>query len=110
MVPDAKAAAAFLEKKFIAVEENLHQLRLTGRGQHGVRWSTQLAGQITYLTNGIASSDFAPTTQPVEVDRLFEERVRRHRTEINASWSRDLAEFHTMLREKGIQGVVAKTP
>jgi len=77
-----------------------------------VPWSTQLAGPITYLTNGIASSDFAPTTQPLEVHRRLEERVRRHRTEIGAPWSRDLAEIPHDAPEEGDLDVdvVAKTP
>jgi len=110
LVPEAKAAAESLEKKFITVEEKLHQLRLSGRGQDGVRWPSKLAGQIAYLANGIASSDFAPTTQQVEVHQLFEEQVRKSRAELDELLNKDLAQFNAMLREKGVQNIVAKAP
>ncbi|HEV8566838.1 MAG TPA: hypothetical protein VGQ92_07025, partial [Actinoplanes sp.] len=58
---ELRTGADSLEKMFAAVEAELLELRVTGRGQDNIRWPTKLAGQISYLANGVASSDFAPT-------------------------------------------------
>lgn len=101
-----RAAADSLEQKFIALEEHLHQLRVTGRGQDNIRWPTKLAGQIVYLANGIASSDFAPTTQQVQVHELFKARIREHRARLDELVNRDLVQFNQMLRDRGIGNIV----
>jgi photosystem II stability/assembly factor-like uncharacterized protein len=105
-----RAFADSLEQKFIAVEENLHQLRTTGRGQDNIRWPIKLLGQIAYLANGIASSDFAPTTQQVEVHQLFKEQIRVNRTRLDQLIARDLAQFNSLLQERGIGNIVSSAP
>jgi hypothetical protein len=107
---EARTAAEALESKLIALEEHLHQLRVTGRGQDGIRWPTKLAGQIVYLANGIASSDFAPTTQQEEVHRVFQEQIRANRARLEELLGKDLVEFNALLRERGIQNILAPVP
>jgi hypothetical protein len=104
---DVRAAADSLERKAIAIEEHLHQLRATGRGQDNIRWPIKLIGQIGYLANGVASSDFAPTTQQVQVHELFKERIRTHRGELDRFLSQDVGAFNQMLRQRNIAGVIA---
>ncbi len=105
-----RASADSLEQKFIAVEENLHQLRVTGRGQDNIRWPIKLIGRIAYLANGIASSDFAPTTQQVQVYELFNEQIRTNRARLDELIARDLAQFNAALQQRGIGNIVSTVP
>ena len=107
---DVKSAADALERKLIAVEENLQQLKVTGRGQDNIRYPVELAGQIAYLAGGIGSSDFAPTTQQVEVHQLLKEQLRAHRSGLDGLLGQDVVQFNTMLREKGIQNIMTRVP
>jgi len=104
---DIRAAADSLEQKFIGFEENVHQLRLTGRGQDGVRWPIKLAGRVSYLANGIASSDFAPTTQQVQVHEMFKGEIRTLQGQLGQLIGRDLTQFNERLRQRNIPNIVA---
>jgi hypothetical protein len=106
---DIRAAADSLEQKFVGFEENLHQLRLTGRGQDGVRWPIKLAGRIAYLSNGIASSDFAPTSQQVEVHELFKREIQTLQGQLGQLIGQDLPQFNERLRQRNIPNIVAGT-
>ncbi len=63
---DLLGAADSLAAAVLAVEEQLHQVRATGRGQDGVRWPVKLAGQLLYLGQAVTGSDEGPTTQARE--------------------------------------------
>jgi photosystem II stability/assembly factor-like uncharacterized protein len=104
---EIKAAADSLEAKFTAFEANLQQLYVTGRGQDNIRWPVRLGGQILYLANGVASSDFGPTTQQREVHQVFKEQIRGHRAAFDVLMGQDLPRFNEMLRQRGVAGVVA---
>ncbi len=95
-----------LEKKLIAVEEELVQLRLTGRGQDGVRWPIRIAGQLVYLAGQVGSSDFAPTSQQREVRSLLAEQARATRDRLTQLLERDLALFNARLRERNLPSVL----
>jgi hypothetical protein len=97
-----------LEQKLIAVEERLVQLRITGRGQDGVRWPVKALGQLNYLAGQLASGDFAPTTQQGEVRKILGEQVAAARAALDGLLARDVAAFNAMLRERGVQNIVVK--
>ena len=59
------AAADQLNGKLMDIEDNLIRLKVTGRGQDGVRWSPKLIDKLGYLANEVESSDYQPTTQQV---------------------------------------------
>jgi photosystem II stability/assembly factor-like uncharacterized protein len=105
---EIRAAADSLERKFATLEGELHDLRVTGRGQDNIRWPTRLAGQITYLAQGVASSDFAPTAQQNEVRQLLAGQVKAVRTRLDALVSQDLAQFNARLKERSVGAVVAE--
>jgi len=107
---DLRTAADSLEQKLIAVEGNLHELKLTGRGQDNVRWPTRLVGQIFYLGGGLASADFAPTTQQVEVARLLRDELQKYRGELDQLLAGDLGRFNARLKERGIPNIVTAPP
>ncbi len=73
------AAADSLEAVLLAVEEQVHQVRLTGRGQDAVRWPIKLAGQLVYLSQGVSASDDPPTAQAGEAYRYLAEQLARTR-------------------------------
>ncbi|MFQ5705147.1 MAG: WD40/YVTN/BNR-like repeat-containing protein [Gemmatimonadales bacterium] len=98
------------DKKLIAFEENLYQLRQTGRGQDGVRWPAKLMRQLTYLAGRVSSSDFAPTTQQLEVKELLHNDVLTYRAEFERLLQDDLTAFNDALARQGIQGIVVKRP
>ena len=100
-------AAEELERKFIEVEENLFQMRTTGRGQDSFRWASKLVERLTYLSSGIGRMDFAPTTQHREVHGILEERIRTVRALLEALITDDLAAFNDLLRARNIRNIIA---
>ncbi|OGU07470.1 MAG: sialidase [Gemmatimonadetes bacterium RBG_16_66_8] len=104
---DVQTAADSLEDKATALEENLHQLRTTSRGQDNIRWPVKLLGQIAYLANGMASSDFAPTTQHVQVHEQLQAQIRTLQAQMNQLVRTDIAAFNQLLRQRNIAGVIA---
>ena len=110
---DAPAAAVragvdSVEQRFVALERRFIDLRLTGRGQDEVRYPVKLAGQIGYVGGGIASSDFAPTTQQRDVQSELARQVREARAELDRLLGQDLARLNTMLRARGLKAIEVK--
>ena len=105
---DVRLAADSLEKKFIAVEEHLIQLRVTGRGQDGVRFPGKLTQQIPYLFNGISNGDFRPTNQQGEVAKVFLDQTKQHRASLDALLREDLEAFNRRLNQRGLQGIIRR--
>ncbi|MDQ3950962.1 MAG: sialidase, partial [Gemmatimonadota bacterium] len=107
---ELRSGAAALEQKLIAVEERLQDLRITGRGQDAVRWPVRLGGQLSYLAGGIASSDFAPTTQQRAVHELLERELRATRTALEELVRRDVATFNALLSGRGLRTIDVRLP
>src|SRR5262249_2645201 len=57
-----QGASAELDRKFVALEDQLIQRKYTGNGD-GVRWPGQLVSKLAYLGDGVANLDFPPTNQ-----------------------------------------------
>jgi photosystem II stability/assembly factor-like uncharacterized protein len=105
-----KKAGDDLDKKLIDVEWNLIELRLTGRGQDGVRWGSKLMSKLNYLANGLMSADFRPTDQQLEVQKELEQRLRTDATQLDSLLSRELGAFNELLRKKNIPNIVGRVP
>lgn len=90
----------------VALEEKLYQLKLTDTGQDRVRWPTMLAGRITYLAGAVAVSDFPPTDQDREVQRILKERLATYQQELDALLNNEIAAFNTTLEGKGLPRVL----
>jgi photosystem II stability/assembly factor-like uncharacterized protein len=95
-----KKAGDDLDKKLIQVEENLIELRLTG----GL--GVKLIGKLNHLANGLMSSDFKPTDQQLEVQRLQEERLRSYQSQFDGLLSDDLAAFNDLLRKRNVSNII----
>ena len=106
--PEVKKASDELERKYLDIEQNLVELRATGRGQDGVRFGAKLVGRISYLANELSSGDFKPTNQQREVVVLHQDRVKTHRTQLEVVRSRDLDVFNEMLKKRGFPTILAQ--
>jgi photosystem II stability/assembly factor-like uncharacterized protein len=99
-----------LEEKLVAVEEELTQLKLTGRGQDDVRYPMKLMGRLGWLAEGIGGSDFAPTAQQREVQLLLRGQVRSARSRLDFLLQKDVAGFNEKLRSRNVANIVVLRP
>jgi len=95
-----------LDKKLISVEENLFQMKLTGRGQDMARWPSKLISEIAVLVGDIGKSDFPPTTQQVEVHEMFKKQLATYQSQLNELLKQDLLAFNNLLKEKNIANII----
>lgn len=105
-----KTAADDLDKKLIAVEEDLYQRRLTGQGQDTTRWPPKLMSKINYLAGQLGDSDFGPTNQQREVQTLLHAQLASIRQRFDAVLNTDLVAFNKLLRDRGVDNISSRTP
>jgi hypothetical protein len=99
-----------LESRFSALANTIIDLRMTGRGQDGVRWPVRLGGRISYLAGNIGSSSFAPTRQQGDVHVELQKQVRDTRSALETLMNRDLAAFNALLRSRGLKPIDVVMP
>jgi hypothetical protein len=102
---DLRAEGDSLEGKFIDVEQRLIDLRMTGRGQDGVRWPVRLGGQLGYLAGTIASSDHAPTAQQREVAAVLAKETRDVHAALQGLIAKELADYNAKLKARGLKPI-----
>jgi len=102
------AAGSELDRKLIDVESVLIEPRMTGNGQDGVRWGAKLHSKLAYLANGLASADFGPTAQQLEVQKELEGRLAKVAADLEAVLARDVAAFNEQLRRKNLPPIVTR--
>jgi hypothetical protein len=107
---DVRTAGDTLEQKFMDVEGRILDLRITGRGQDGVRWPVRLAGQLSYLASTIEASDFAPTVQQREVAAVLAKETRDVHAALRALINNDLSNFNSTLRGRGLRPIEVQVP
>lgn len=94
-----------LDARLIELEGNLIELRMTGRGQDGVRWGAKLQSKFVYLANGLMSGDFRPTNQQIEVQKELEERLRSLSNDLDAVFGA-IGRFNDQLRKRNLPTIV----
>jgi len=104
---EIRALAEAMEGKMADVESNLIELRLTGRGQDGVRFGSRLLGKLGYLANGLAATDFKPTDQQIEVQKELNGLLRSHQGSYDGLL-KELGTFNDLLRGRGVSNIVAR--
>ncbi len=104
-----KKAGEELNQELIDLEMNLIDLRLTG-AQDGVRYGAKLIAKVNYLANGLASGDVRPTDQQLEVQKLLEDRLRGHLSQLDGVLSKDLGAFNDLLRKRNLGNIIARVP
>lgn len=100
-------AAAALEAKVEDLEMTMIDLRLTG-AQDTIRYGAQLVSRFGYLANGLASADFKPTDQQLEVQKWLAGQLQERVAAFDALATKDLAALNDLLRARGIAYVMAK--
>jgi hypothetical protein len=110
LIQDAelKKAADDLDRKLVAVEGLLVELRATGRGQDGVRWGSRLVQKFGYLMNGLQSGDFKPTNQQVAVQKDLEDHLKTWQGQLTDVLNRDVGAFNDMLRRANLPNIVSQ--
>lgn len=93
-------AAQALNRQLLDLEQNLVDLRLTGRVPR--TWGSKLVAKMFYLANQLASADFRPTDAQLEVHGRFQEQLAGYAAQLDGLRTRELAAFNQMLRDKGI--------
>jgi hypothetical protein len=93
-------ASEELNRKLIAIEQNLVDLRLTGVPGH--TWESGLARKLSYLATQLASSDFKPTDQQLEVQKLLEERLVTYENEFKALRDREVFALNQLLQQRKV--------
>jgi hypothetical protein len=101
-----KASIDSLADKLVAVEEDLVQLRITGRGQDVIRYPAKAGEKLVYLIGDVGSSDHAPTQSQRDVAAVLQERIRNARAAFDRVMRDDVPRFNTMLRNRGLEGIV----
>jgi len=103
---DVRAAGDSLDRTLLALEENLFQVRVTGRGQDLLRWPMKLAEQLLYLAQSVTSSDFAPTGSQRAVQQLLHGQVVENRARLDQVIVRDVAAFRQFLRSRNLPNLI----
>jgi hypothetical protein len=99
-----KNTADELNQKLIAIEQSLVDLRQTGRS--GRSWGSRLAGNLSKLASQLAASDFKPTNQQLEVQKLHGELLSNCESQFKAIRERELTEFNQLLQKRNIPHVI----
>jgi hypothetical protein len=103
---DVVAASDSIDRKMLDVEEQLLQMRITGRGQDIVRWPMKVAEQLMYLAGSAGGSDYAPAAQHREVQQLLRNRVQQIKVQFDQVMSKELEAYKALLRARNIQNVI----
>ncbi len=105
-------AGTQLDEKFIAVEKNLFQMRLTGgtASQDILTLKAKLHTKISTFAYEIGKSDFKPTVSQYEVNEMHTEKLASLRKQLDELLKKDLAGFNDMLREKNIANIIVRMP
>ncbi|MGH7460077.1 MAG: sialidase, partial [Longimicrobiales bacterium] len=102
-----KAAVQTLADKLSALQMNLVDLRLTGRGQDGVRFEAKLLQKIAYLAGGLAGADFKPTSQQTEVRTILATQLNEQLAALDTLVRGEVAALNLLLRNKGMTIIAA---
>lgn len=89
----------------VEMESQMIQLKTTGTGQDMVRYPARLTERIDYLASAVASADFPPTDQHLEVYDLLHKRLLDQQSSYEEFMKGPFAEFLKMLKEKNVGAV-----
>lgn len=97
-----------IEEKLLAIEGELFQVNLTGSRDDILRFPCKLYYKLYSLAGGIGQSDYPPTTQQIEVYKMFKKRLDGYRKQINEIIDQDFPAFHKQLKQKHITPIFVK--
>jgi photosystem II stability/assembly factor-like uncharacterized protein len=101
-----------LDERFIAVEENLFQMRLTGgtASQDILTLKAKLHRKISAFAPEIGKSDFKPTVSQYEVNEMHTQKLAFYQKQLDELLKKDLPSFNDILREKNIPNIIIRMP
>jgi hypothetical protein len=108
--PSIRKAAEELSQRVADQEMKLVDLRLTGTGQDTVRYGAALLSKINYLAGGLASGDFKPTNQQLEVQKELETLLRSTLVQVEGVLNTDVRNFNEMLRKSNVPNIIGRLP
>ena len=85
-------------------------LRVTGRGQDGVRFGARLLGKLGYLAGGLASADNRPTDQQLEVHKVLQAELKKQQDALNGLLDKDVKTFNEFMRGRGMTNIIVRRP
>ncbi len=103
---DVRAHTDSLEKRLLAIEEQLFQVRVTGRGQDQLRAPFKFAEQILYLGQSVTASDYAPTESARQVQGELKAELAKIRAQYDAVMTTELSAYRTLLRSRNVQNAI----
>jgi len=101
-----RTGADQLSAKLVEIEENLIQLKETGRGQDDVRFPPKLTEKIGYLAGEVESSDYQPTTQQAAVHDELKEQAATYQQRLKLVLEHELADFNGLLRKQNVPNII----
>jgi photosystem II stability/assembly factor-like uncharacterized protein len=105
---ELKNTTEALRDKLVNVEQQLFQMKITGRGQDDVRWSPRITEQLLYLAFNVGDSDYQPTDQAKAVAKVLHDQLAEVKTKIDQLLKQDVPAFNEKLRGKNIHPVVSE--
>ena len=91
-----------VEAGLTEMQMEMVDLRLTGRGQDGVRFGATLLQKLGYVSGGISVADFSPTDQEGEVKVLLNGQLNDYITRLDGYVGNEVETLNRMLRERGM--------
>lgn len=95
------------DQKVVSIEENLVQLRATGRGQDSYRGPSKLIRKLLYFFRSVNSSDFPPTAQQMERHESFKTELETYQSQFLGLMEKDLPAFNSVMAARNISRIVA---
>jgi hypothetical protein len=99
-------AGRALDDELKELEGRFFDLRLSGARQDTLWWPRRLYSKLTSLAGYIGGSDFPPTTQQIEVLKLYEGELAECASGLEEIETSDIAAFNQLLGDKGISNIV----
>ena len=99
---DLLAATDSLDERLAALETQLFQIRVTGRGQDALRYPMGIAEKIGYLAGVTSGSDDQPTDSEREVQAVLQQRLKDVRAGIDAMLKNEFDALRRRLRDRNI--------
>ncbi|UCC25254.1 MAG: hypothetical protein JSU98_16250, partial [Gemmatimonadales bacterium] len=91
-----------VEDGLVEMQMEMVDLRLTGRGQDGVRFGASLLQKLGYVSGGISVADFPPTDQEGEVKVLLNGMLNDYIARLDKYVGSEVGELNRMLRARGL--------
>jgi photosystem II stability/assembly factor-like uncharacterized protein len=98
-----------LNGRLITLEQNVFGAAGTGPAAE-VGATPKVLDKLLYLASELASADFKPTNQQLEVQKLLEQRVASYRRQLDEIRTIDVPAFNQLLQNRNIPHIITKAP